>query len=127
MPNADANGIHLAKIIKQATKNMHNAKTYQSLGWLNYLSCLQYVDIILGNSSSAILEAPSFGKVSINIGDRQKGRLKNKNVFDVPFSEDNIIQKYNSIKKLAEYSGKNIFFKKNTAEKIIETIKNYVI
>jgi len=63
---------------------------------------------------------------SFSLNKKEK-KLAIKSALSSKFSEDNIIQKYNSIKKLAEYSGKNIFFKKNTAEKIIETIKNYVI
>jgi GDP/UDP-N,N'-diacetylbacillosamine 2-epimerase (hydrolysing) len=80
---------------------------------------------MIGNTSSGIIESTSFKKYVINVGDRQKGRLKNKNVFDVPFAKEEIIKKYKSVKKLAEYSGKDIFFKKNTAEKIVETIKKY--
>jgi GDP/UDP-N,N'-diacetylbacillosamine 2-epimerase (hydrolysing) len=53
-----------------------------SLGQLRYLSVLQYIDVVVGNSSSGLLEAPSFKIATINVGDRQKGRLKAKSVID---------------------------------------------
>ena len=52
------------------------------MGALNYLSALQFVDVVVGNSSSGLLEAPSFKIGSINIGDRQKGRIKAESVID---------------------------------------------
>lgn len=131
MPNADANGIHLAKIIKQFTKNMHNTKIYQSLGWLNYLSCLQYVDIVLGNSSSAILEAPSFGKVSINVGDRQKGRVFSKSVINVIPDYKKIIQSINkgyseSFQKKIKLAT-NPYGRPGASSKIISILKKFNI
>ena len=110
----------------QLEKNIRESiSIVENFGRENYFSAMQNASMMIGNTSSGILESASFKKYVINVGDRQKGRLKNKNVFDVPFSKDKIVQKYNSIKKLAEYSGKNIFFKKNTVKKILETIKNY--
>jgi GDP/UDP-N,N'-diacetylbacillosamine 2-epimerase (hydrolysing) len=55
-------------------KNPNKSVGFASLGQLKYLSALQYVDVVVGNSSSGILEAPSFKIGTINIGDRQKGR-----------------------------------------------------
>lgn len=128
LPNADAaSDLYRSSMIKLSELYPKKISIVENFGRENYFSAMKHASMMIGNTSSGILESASFKKYVINVGDRQKGRLKNKNVFDVPFSEDNIIQKYNSIKKLAEYSGKNIFFKKNTAEKIIETIKNYVI
>lgn len=128
LPNADAAGdLYRSSMIKLSELYPKKISIVENFGRENYFSAMKHASMMIGNTSSGILESASFKKYVINVGDRQKGRLKNKNVFDVPFSEDNIIQKYNSIKKLAEYSGKNIFFKKNTAEKIIETIKKYDI
>ena len=78
--------------------------------------------MMIGNTSSGILESASFKKYVINVGDRQKGRLRNKNVFDIPFSTNKIVEKYNVVKKLGDYSGKNIFLKQHTAEKIVDII-----
>jgi|TARA_Y100000389_G_scaffold102965_1_gene99816 GDP/UDP-N,N'-diacetylbacillosamine 2-epimerase (hydrolysing) len=128
LPNADAAGdLYRNSMIKLSKLYPKKISIVENFGRENYFSAMKHASMMIGNTSSGILESASFKKYVINVGDRQKGRLKNKNVFDIPFSEDNIIQKYNSIKKLTEYSGKNIFFKKNTAEKIIETIKKYDI
>ena len=59
-----------------------NAKAFESLGQLRYLSCVSQVDAVIGNSSSGLAEVPSFQKATINIGDRQKGRLKAASVID---------------------------------------------
>tara|TARA_B100001250_G_scaffold147843_1_gene126634 strand:- start:21929 stop:23035 length:1107 start_codon:yes stop_codon:yes gene_type:complete len=126
MPNADAAGnLYRNSMIKLSKLYPSKISIVENFGRENYFSAMQNASMMIGNTSSGILESASFKKYVINVGDRQKGRLKNKNVFDVPFSKEKIVKKYKSVKKLPEYSGKNIFFKKNTAEKIIETIKNY--
>ena len=126
MPNADSAGdLYRRSMIKLSKLFPNKISIIENFGRANYFSAMRHASMMIGNTSSGILESASFKKYVINVGDRQKGRLRNKNVFDVPFSKNKIVQKYNSIKKLPEYSGKNIFLKKNTAEKIIETIKNY--
>ncbi|MBX9838771.1 UDP-N-acetylglucosamine 2-epimerase [Silvanigrella sp.] len=82
MPNADQDSKILAKMIEEFVKENDNSVLFQSLGQLLYLSCLSQVDAVIGNSSSGLLEAPSFRKATINIGDRQKGRLKASSVID---------------------------------------------
>ena len=82
MPNADKNSNEIDQIIKSFCNNKNNAKYFKSLGSLRYLSCMKIVDGIVGNSSSGLLEAPSFKIGTINIGNRQEGRLKSKSVID---------------------------------------------
>jgi GDP/UDP-N,N'-diacetylbacillosamine 2-epimerase (hydrolysing) len=82
MPNADTGNKVVFQKIKDFCKNQDHSKFYISLGQLHYLSCLQYVDGIVGNSSSGLIEAPSFNKGTINIGDRQRGRLRAQSVID---------------------------------------------
>ena len=53
-----------------------------SLGQKNYFSMLKFVDLMIGNSSSGIIEMPSFNKMTINLGNRQEGRLRSKSVID---------------------------------------------
>ena len=67
-----------------------NTKVFNSMGQINYLSTLQFIDGIVGNSSSGLLEAPSFKIGTINIGDRQKGRLKANNVIDCKPDQESI-------------------------------------
>jgi GDP/UDP-N,N'-diacetylbacillosamine 2-epimerase (hydrolysing) len=82
MPNADTEGRALFQQIKDFCAKHPNARAYTSLGQLRYLSCIQHVDGVVGNSSSGLAEVPSFKKGTINIGDRQRGRLKAASVID---------------------------------------------
>lgn len=82
MPNADKGGGEIIKMLNVFVKARSHARLYPSLGQLRYLSCLQFVDGVVGNSSSALMEAPSMGIGTINIGDRQKGRLSASSVID---------------------------------------------
>ena len=63
-------------------KDRANAQAYLSLGQSRYFSCIRHVDAVLGNSSSGLTEVPTFGKGTINIGDRQRGRLKAESIID---------------------------------------------
>jgi GDP/UDP-N,N'-diacetylbacillosamine 2-epimerase (hydrolysing) len=76
LPNADTDGRIMIKMVEQFIAQHPNARSYTSLGQLRYLSCIAHVDGVLGNSSSGLAEAPSFRKGTINIGDRQRGRLQ---------------------------------------------------
>ena len=81
--NSDTDGRIINKIIDDyAAKNDSKARAFDSLGQLRYLSALQYIDAVVGNSSSGLIEAPSFNIGTINIGDRQKGRIKAKSIID---------------------------------------------
>jgi GDP/UDP-N,N'-diacetylbacillosamine 2-epimerase (hydrolysing) len=82
MPNADSDSRVLCDMIGEYVASHTNAHAFTSLGQLRYLSCLRHVDGVVGNSSSGLIEAPSFGKGTINIGDRQRGRLRAKSVID---------------------------------------------
>ena len=82
MPNADTDGRVLIRMIEQFVAQYANARAYTSLGPLRYLSCMAHVDGVVGNSSSGLLEAPSFQKGTINIGDRQRGRLQAASVIN---------------------------------------------
>ncbi len=82
MPNADTDGRVLIQLIEQFVAQHANRRAYTSLGQLRYLSCMAHVDGVVGNSSSGLLEAPSFQKGTINIGDRQRGRLQAASVIN---------------------------------------------
>ena len=92
MPNADPGNKLIIKAIKHYVKNNKNAYCFESLGQLRYLSCLSYVDLVIGNSSSGLLEAPSFKTATINIGERQKGRLLAESVLNSEINSDKIIE-----------------------------------
>ncbi len=82
MPNADTDGREAMVLIREFAASCPHARVFDSLGQVRYLSCLRYVDGVVGNSSSGLAEAPSFQKPTINIGDRQHGRLKAASVID---------------------------------------------
>jgi GDP/UDP-N,N'-diacetylbacillosamine 2-epimerase (hydrolysing) len=89
MPNADNGSRGVMALIKEFCNVNFNAKAFHSMGQLRYLSCLKYVDVIIGNSSSGIMEAPSFGVPTINIGSRQDGRVKASSIIDcAPLAHD---------------------------------------
>ena len=82
-PNADTDGRIINSMIDDfVTKHADNAIGFISMGHRNYLSALQFVDGVVGNSSSGLAEAPSFRIGTINIGERQSGRLKAESVID---------------------------------------------
>lgn len=82
MPNADTGGRELSAMVREFALTHPNAHVYTSLGQLRYFSCLAQIDGVVGNSSSGLLEAPAFHIGTVDIGDRQKGRLKAKSVID---------------------------------------------
>ena len=90
MPNADTDGRSLIKMVEQFSSQYPNAHAFTSLGQLRYLSCLAQVDGVVGNSSSGLAEVPSFKKGTINIGDRQRGRLQATSVINCEATQQNI-------------------------------------
>lgn len=82
LPNADTDGRVLIERIKDFVSTRSNARAYPSLGQNRYLGTMAIVDIVIGNSSSGLYEAPSMGTPTVNIGMRQQGRLKAESVFD---------------------------------------------
>jgi len=96
--NSDTNGRIINEMIDRYVHN-HSEKSaaFTSLGQLRYLSLLQYVNAVVGNSSSGLIEAPSFKVPTINIGDRQKGRLKAASVVDCKPVKSDIINAFAKI------------------------------
>lgn len=82
MPNADTGGRALTGMVERYVASRPHARAYSSLGQLRYLSCMRHVDGVVGNSSSGLAEAPSFGIGTVNVGDRQAGRLRTDSVID---------------------------------------------
>ena len=80
--NADQNGRIINSILEKYAEDHINARVYDSLGMRRYLSALKYASMVIGNSSSGIIEAPSFRIPTVNIGDRQKGRVRADSVID---------------------------------------------
>jgi GDP/UDP-N,N'-diacetylbacillosamine 2-epimerase (hydrolysing) len=91
LTNSDTHGRIINTMIKSYVENhTSNTKAFNSMGQINYLSALQFIDGVVGNSSSGLLEAPTFKIGTINIGDRQKGRLKTDSVIDCNPNQESI-------------------------------------
>jgi len=82
-PNADPSSSNIIKAWEEFTYKRTDRKLVKSLGQTRYISALRYLSMMIGNSSSGLVEAPSFSMPVVNIGNRQQGRMKGKNVFDV--------------------------------------------
>ena len=91
-PNADTGGRALIERLDQwVAANKRRAKAFVSLGQQRYLSLMREADVIIGNSSSGLTEAPALKKATVNIGDRQKGRLKASSIIDTTEEKESII------------------------------------
>ena len=89
MPNADTDCRIIFELIEGFVSRNKNAHVFTSLGQLRYLSCIAQVDAVIGNSSSGLAEVPTFKKATINIGNRQKGRVQSNSVISCnPVSAD---------------------------------------
>lgn len=127
--NADTDGrIINQKIDEYVNRNKDKAVAFTSLGMVRYLSALRYCDMVLGNSSSGIVEAPSFHIPTVNIGDRQKGRVRGKSIIDCSCTSKeienaiHIAQMMNKNNTLQ--SENNPYEGKNTSETILNVLKN---
>jgi UDP-N-acetylglucosamine 2-epimerase (non-hydrolysing)/GDP/UDP-N,N'-diacetylbacillosamine 2-epimerase (hydrolysing) len=91
MPNADAEGRTLMEQVKAFVASRPHTRVFTSLGQINYLSLAAQVDAVVGNSSSGLYEAPTLKVPTVNIGDRQKGRLQASSVINSPVDRTSII------------------------------------
>jgi GDP/UDP-N,N'-diacetylbacillosamine 2-epimerase (hydrolysing) len=116
-------------MIKNFSENNKNIIFIKSFGQKNYLNAMRYSSGIIGNSSSGVCEAPSFKIGSLNLGNRQSGRIKIKSVINSDFTKRNIVS---GIKKILSnkfksqiQNVKNPYYKKNTSNNIIRKIISY--
>ncbi len=126
--NSDTDGRIINKMIDDYVINKKNAVSFTSLGQLRYLSALQFMDAAVGNSSSGLAEAPSFRIGTINIGDRQKGRIKADSIIDCEPCKNDIIKAFSKLysddfqKKLKKIE--NPYGNGGASDKILDVIKN---
>lgn len=120
-PNNDVGSDIIFKEINRLKKNK-NFKIFPSIRFEYFLSLLKNSEFIIGNSSCGLMEAPYYGIPTINLGDRQKNRTHNKNVFNINFNEKIIIQTIEKVKKIK--IKKNTFFGTGNADKRIIKLLN---
>jgi UDP-hydrolysing UDP-N-acetyl-D-glucosamine 2-epimerase len=128
-PNSDTNGrIIIDKICSYVKKNKDRAMAVKSLGQQGYLSALKYITAVVGNSSSGIIEVPSFGIPTLDIGDRQKGRIAAKCVVHCGSSEYSIKHGLADCLKFKYVDAiQNPYEKKGTTREIINVLKSFNI
>lgn len=127
--NSDTDGRVINQMIDEyVVKHSHKAIGFASLGQLRYLSALQYVDAVMGNSSSGLLEVPSFRIGTINIGDRQKGRIKATSVIDCVANMQSFKEAFKKLYSVwfqrSLQDIKNPYGDGMASKQIIEVIKN---
>lgn len=127
--NSDTDGRVINQMIDDYVSKHTNALGFISMGQLRYLSALQFVDVMVGNSSSGLLEAPSFRIATINIGDRQKGRIKADSVIDCLPEKNSILsaldKAYSPEFKLSLQQVKSPFGEGEASKKIVSVLKKY--
>ena len=126
MPNADTMGtVYRDQLILLAMEKKEKVVLVENFGKENYFSAMYYSEYLLGNTSSGIIEAASFNKYVVNVGDRQKGRAQSENIIDTEFKSADIIKAAEQCLNLGEYKGENIYFKANSANKIVKIVKEH--
>ncbi len=124
--NSDTNSqIIIKRIQEYVDRNKGRCMFIPSLGQRRYFSALKYMTAVLGNSSSGIIEVPSFGIPTLDIGDRQKGRIAADCVIHCGYSIEEIKE---GLEKVVNYPSKaidNHYYKEGTCEAIFNIIKNY--
>lgn len=127
-PNADfGSKVIIDKINKFADENK-NAYIFSSLGQKRYLSLLKYADVMVGNSSSGIIESQVFKLPVVNIGNRQKGRLRTQNIIDTGYSKAEILEGIKRALQDEQFKNQldnidNIYGDGNTSTKIIKVLE----
>lgn len=130
MANADLQGQEINEIFQESAKKHENIFCYASLGIQRYLSLVKYAEFVMGNSSSGIVEVPCFGIPTINIGNRQMGRLRADSIIDCKPKageiqeslEKAISKEFREIAKRAE----NPYGEGDTSVLIVDTIKSFL-
>jgi len=126
--NADQGGRFINKYIDNfSSKYKEKVFIYTNLGTLKYLSVMKYVDLVMGNSSSGIIETPSFKIPTVNIGDRQKGRVRGNSVIDVNPKKEEILNAVKKAEKIAKNKIFNPYDQGGATERIYGTIKEYLL
>lgn len=124
MPNADT----LGTVYRDALREFYQAYPskvvlIENFGRLDYFAAMYYSRFLLGNTSSGIIEAASLGKYVVNVGDRQKGRAQSQNLINCKFSANDIFESSAKAISLGEYSGDNVYYQSDVADKIIGILK----
>ncbi len=124
MPNADTLGsVYRKSIYNLKNKIPESVTLIENFGKNNYFNAMYYSSILFGNTSSGIIEAASFSKYVVNVGDRQKGRSQSKNILNARFNQKDMLLKLNEVIKLGKFNGDNIYYKENVVDNVVKLLK----
>jgi len=122
MPNADTGGRELMRLISDYAAAREHVSAHTSLGHLRYLSAMKLAAAVVGNSSSGLYEAPSLRVPTVNIGDRQKGRLRAASVIDCGAARNDILAALRTALSMDCSHTVNPYGNGNTAQRIVEAL-----
>ncbi len=122
--NADDGGRVLNQEIDKFTETNKNAKSFDSLGQFLYYNCINNFDCVVGNSSSGLFEVPTFKKPTVNIGDRQKGRIRSKSVIDCKVNKKEILNAISRALKMNCEDIINPYGKGDSSMKIVSLLES---
>lgn len=124
--NSDPEGLKILKLVESFCIKNTNCINLGSLGHKKYLQLMSEVDLVLGNSSSGIIEASTLKIVALNIGNRQAGRLFSNNIINSKKDYKSLLKGFNKFPHIKKSKIKKIFYKKNTSKNICAVIKKYL-
>lgn len=125
--NSDTGGLKINKLINNFCRiNSNQVKNLKSLGHNNFIKKIANAKLIMGNSSSSIVEGSTLQIPAINIGDRQKGRLMSNNIINTKNDYRSLSNAFKKALKIDNVKIKKIFYKKNTTNNIVKILKSYL-
>jgi len=122
LPNADTNGSIYRSLFLELNAENQAIKLIENFGTQSYFTCMKYSRILLGNTSSGIIEAATFNKFVINLGNRQGGRIAPKNVIHSPFEHQNILKLVEQYIH-SDYTDENPYLQKDSIDKILKRLQ----
>ncbi|MGT2843862.1 UDP-N-acetylglucosamine 2-epimerase [Streptococcus hongkongensis] len=122
--NSDTGSDEISLEISSYLENHQNCYSFASLSTQQYHSLIRHSIGLVGNSSSGLIEVPSLSKPTLNIGDRQKGRLCGKSVLNTPVTCDEILMGLEEMEKIVDFS--NPYYQPNASLNAYNAIKNYL-
>lgn len=124
--NSDAGGRRINELLEAETEKCSNMELVASLGMKRYLSAVKYAKFVLGNSSSGIIEAPALQVPTVNIGDRQQGRIQAKSIVNCQPERTSILTAIDRVLGMQGLVFNNPYGDGHTSEKIVEILKEYM-
>jgi GDP/UDP-N,N'-diacetylbacillosamine 2-epimerase (hydrolysing) len=125
MPNADTADMIYRTGFTELAQQLPSVQIIENFGTQSYFTCMKYARLLIGNTSSGIVEAASFQKYVLNIGDRQKGRLCGENVIHVPFNKEIIVQNAHRYIQMT-YLGPNLYHQSQPSARILTHIRSFL-